>query len=142
VIEARGLRRSFGKTVAVDNLDMTVYRGEIFGLVGTDGAGKTTTLRLLAAILDPDEGTPTVSGYGTRREPEAIKARIGYMSQSFGLYGDISVEENINCFPDVFGVSGEERKERIERLRGFSRLGPFRKRRAGGLAGGMQKKLG
>ncbi|HOA23696.1 MAG TPA: ABC transporter ATP-binding protein [Aggregatilineales bacterium] len=142
VIEARGLRRSFGKTVAVDNLDMTVYRGEIFGLVGPDGAGKTTTLRLLAAILDPDEGTATVAGYDTRRDPEAIKARIGYMSQSFGLYGDLSVEENINFFADVFGVSGEERKERIERLLGFSRLGPFRKRRAGRLSGGMQKKLG
>lgn len=142
IIEARGLRRAFGKTVAVADLDMTVYQGEIFGLVGPDGAGKTTTLRLLAAIMDPDAGTATVGGYDTRRDPEAIKTRIGYMAQAFGLYSDLSVEENINFFADIFGVSGRERRERIERLLAFARLGPFRKRRAGQLSGGMQKKLG
>ncbi len=142
IIETRQLRREFGKTVAVDSLDMTIYRGEIFGLVGPDGAGKTTTLRLLAAIMDPSDGAAMVAGYDTTRDPEAIKERIGYMAQSFSLYRDLSVEENINFFADVFGVSGKVRKERIERLLAFARLSQFRKRRAGQLSGGMQKKLG
>lgn len=142
VIQTQGLSRSFGDIIAVDDLDLNIYKGEIFGLVGPDGAGKTTTLRLLAAIMDPMAGSAQVAGYDTRRSPEAIKSRIGYMSQSFGLYGDLSVEENINFFADVFGVTGKVRKERIERLLNFARLTDFRKRRAGQLSGGMQKKLG
>lgn len=142
VIEASGLRRTFGKTVAVDDLNLSVNRGEIFGLVGPDGAGKTTTLRLLAAIMDPDRGGARVAGFDTVRESEAIKARIGYMAQAFSLYRDLSVIENINFFADVFGVYGKVRRERIERLLAFASLGPFRKRRAGQLSGGMQKKLG
>ncbi|NDJ51925.1 MAG: ABC transporter ATP-binding protein [Chloroflexi bacterium] len=142
VIETHNLRRRFGKTVAVDGLDLTVYRGEIFGLVGPDGAGKTTTLRLLAAIMNPDEGSATVAGFDTRRQSERIKERIGYMAQSFSLYGDLSIIENINFFADVFGVTGKVRRERIDRLLAFARLDRFRKRRAGRLSGGMQKKLG
>jgi ABC-2 type transport system ATP-binding protein len=142
VIETHALRREFGKTVAVDGLDLSINHGELFGLVGPDGAGKTTTLRLLAAIMDPTSGSATVAGYDTRREPEAIKSLIGYMSQSFGLYADLSVDENLNFFADVFGVTGKVRRERIERLLEFARLTDFRKRRAGQLSGGMQKKLG
>ncbi len=142
IIETHGLCCTFGKTVAVDDLSLSINRGEVFGLVGPDGAGKTTTLRLLAAILDPDSGTATVDGYDTRKNPEQIKNRIGYMAQIFSLYRDLSVDENLNFFADVFGVTGPERKERIERLLGFARLTAFRKRRAGQLSGGMQKKLG
>jgi ABC-2 type transport system ATP-binding protein len=142
IIQTDKLRREFGKTVAVNDLDMTIYQGEIFGLVGPDGAGKTTTLRLLAAIMDPTAGTATVDGFDTRRDSEAIKGRIGYMAQIFSLYADLSVIENLNFFADVFGVPQSVRKERIERLLEFARLTEFRKRRAGKLSGGMQKKLG
>lgn len=142
VIETRGLRRLFGKTVAVDGLDLTIYRGEVFGLVGPDGAGKTTTLRMLAAIMDPSEGWARVAGYDTRRDAEAIKAHIGYMAQTFSLYRDLSVEENLAFFADVFGVPRAVRHERTERLLEFARLTQFRQRRAGQLSGGMQKKLG
>jgi ABC-2 type transport system ATP-binding protein len=141
IIETKNLRRVFGKTVAVDNLDMTIYRGEIFGLVGPDGAGKTTTMRLLAAIMDPTRGSATVAGFDTVKKSEAIKERIGYMAQIFSLYSDLSVDENLNFFADIFGVSGQVRKERIERLLEFARLTEFRKRRGGQLSGGMQKKL-
>lgn len=142
IIHTENLRRVFGKTTAVDGLNLDIHQGEVFGLVGPDGAGKTTTLRLLAAIMDPTDGLATVAGYDTRRNPEAIKARIGYMAQTFSLYGDLSVDENLNFFADVFGVSGPVRRERIERLLSFARLTQFRKRRGGALSGGMQKKLG
>jgi ABC-2 type transport system ATP-binding protein len=141
IIEMRGLSRRFGTVRAVEALDLTIYRGEIFGLVGPDGAGKTTTLRLLAAIMDPSAGTATVAGYSTVRQAEAIKRRIGYMAQQFSLYGDLSVWENLNFYADIFGVYGKERKGRIDRLLDFARLRPFRERRAINLSGGMQKKL-
>jgi ABC-2 type transport system ATP-binding protein len=141
-IETKSLRREFSKTVAVESLDLTIYKGEIFGLVGPDGAGKTTTLRLLAAIMDPTTGSASVAGFDTVREAEAIKERIGYMAQAFSLYRDLSVIENINFFADVFGVPRTVRKERINNLLEFARLNQFRKRRAGQLSGGMQKKLG
>ena len=145
MIETKGLRREFGKgrIAAVDDLDMTIYKGEVFGLVGPDGSGKTTTLRLLSAIMDPTSGTVTVAGYDTVKDAEEIKTHIGYMAQIFSLYRDLSVIENLNFFADVYGVTGQVRKERIERLLDFARLGgEFRKRRAGQLSGGMQKKLG
>jgi ABC-2 type transport system ATP-binding protein len=141
VIETRGLTRTFKNVTAVDGLDMHVNRGEIFGLVGPDGAGKTTTIRLLAAILDPTDGWAKVEGFDTVDEPEPIKQRIGYMAQRFNLYGDLSVWENINFFADVFEMRGQERQERIEMLLDFARLDQFRERRARQLSGGMQKKL-
>ncbi len=125
----------------MDGLDLTVRRGEVFGLVGPDGAGKTTTIRMLCAIMDPTEGTARVAGFDTVRDGEAIKRRIGYMAQRFNLYGDLSVEENLDFFADVFRVRGRERRERKERLLHFARLTEFRKRRAAHLSGGMQKKL-
>jgi ABC-2 type transport system ATP-binding protein len=145
VIETKGLRREFakGRIAAVNDLNMTIYKGEIFGLVGPDGSGKTTTLRLLSAIMDPTGGTVTVAGYDTIKSAEEIKTHIGYMAQVFSLYRDLSVIENLNFFADVYGVTGQVRKERIERLLDFARLGgELRKRRAGQLSGGMQKKLG
>jgi ABC-2 type transport system ATP-binding protein len=141
IIEMRGLTREFGDIIAVDGLDLTIYRGEIFGLVGPDGAGKTTTLRLLAAIMDPTSGSVTVDGLDTVKQAEDIKSRIGYMAQAFSLYGDLSVSENLNFFADVFAVHGEERRARIERLLEFARLTEFKTRRGSKLSGGMQKKL-
>jgi ABC-2 type transport system ATP-binding protein len=141
VIETRSLTRTFKNTIAVDRLDLSVRHGEIFGLLGPDGAGKTTTIRLLAAILDPTDGQAWVFGFDTVKQPEPIKRRIGYMAQRFNLYGDLSVWENLNFFADVFEVTGDVRQERIERLLGFSRLTEFRDRRAAHLSGGMQKKL-
>lgn len=141
VIETENLVRRFKKVTAVDGLHLGVQHGEIFGLVGPDGAGKTTTIRMLCAIMDPTEGSARVAGFDTVEEPEEIKRRIGYMAQRFNLYGDLSVEENLDFFADVFQVRGRERRERKERLLQFARLTEFRKRRAAHLSGGMQKKL-
>jgi len=141
VIETENLTRAFKNVVAVDGLNLSVQQGEIFGLVGPDGAGKTTTIRLLVAIMDPTDGQARVFGYDTVRQPEPIKRRIGYMAQRFNLYGDLSVLENLNFFADVFEVRGKVRQERIERLLRFARLTEFRDRRAAHLSGGMQKKL-
>lgn len=141
VITAENLSRRFKNVTAVDGLNLTVRRGEIFGLVGPDGAGKTTTIRMLCAIMDPSEGSARVAGYDTVSESEQIKRRIGYMAQRFNLYGDLSVVENLDFFADVFQVRGQERRERKARLLQFARLTEFRKRRAAHLSGGMQKKL-
>jgi ABC-2 type transport system ATP-binding protein len=141
VIETDNLTRQFKSVTAVDGLSLTVARGEIFGLVGPDGAGKTTTIRMLCAIMDPTSGSARVAGYDTVRQSEEIKRRIGYMAQRFNLYGDLSVAENLDFFADVFQVRGRERQERKERLLQFARLTQFRRRRAAHLSGGMQKKL-
>jgi len=141
VIETENLTRQFKKVTAVDGLNLAVARGEIFGLVGPDGAGKTTTIRMLCAIMDPTAGAATVAGFDTVRQSEEIKRRIGYMAQRFNLYGDLSVSENLDFFADVFQVRGRERQERKERLLQFARLTQFRRRRAAHLSGGMQKKL-
>lgn len=140
-IRTEGLRKEFGHVVAVERLDLEVARGQIFGLIGPDGAGKTTTLRLLATVIPPSGGEARVLGRDVRREAEALRALVGYMPQRFSLYGDLSVWENLNFFADVYGVRGRQRRERIERLLAFARLEPFRNRRACHLSGGMQKKL-
>lgn len=141
VIETHHLTRRFGRITAVDGLNLAVRRGEIFGLLGPDGAGKTTAIRLLCALLIPTSGSARVAGFDTVRQAEAIKRRIGYMPQQFSLYGDLTVLENLIFFADVFEVGRREREERIARLLAFSRLEPFRNRRAAHLSGGMQKKL-
>jgi ABC-2 type transport system ATP-binding protein len=141
IIEAKGLTRVYGETRAVDGLDLSVRRGEIFGLVGPDGAGKTTTLRLLAGLLNITEGSAQVAGYDLSHQSEDIKSLIGYMAQQFSLYGELSVLENLTFFAELFDVVGEVRKERIARLLAFSRLEEFQDRRAVNLSGGMQKKL-
>jgi len=135
------LSRSFKEKVALDGLTLTVKKGEIFGLVGPDGAGKTTTIRLLTAIMDPSAGKATVAGFDTVEQSEEIKQRIGYMAQRFNLYRDLSVLENLNFYADIFEVAGEERKAQINRLLQFARLEEFKERRAAHLSGGMQKKL-
>jgi len=141
VIETHKLTKQFKNITAVDRLDLSIRRGEIFGLLGPDGAGKTTTIRMLCAIMDPTEGSASVAGFDTVKEPEEIKKRIGYMAQQFSLYGDLTVLENLTFFADIFQVGRQEREERIARLLKFARLTEFQKRRAAHLSGGMQKKL-
>ena len=141
IIRTENLTREFRDQVAVDDLNLEIKQGEIFGLVGPDGAGKTTTIRMLVAIMDPTEGQATVAGYDTVKQAEDIKPLIGYMAQQFNLYADLSVQENLDFFADVFGVRGRERKDRIAELLRFARLTEFTNRRAAHLSGGMKKKL-
>jgi len=141
-IEAKGLTKRFGELTALDELFLEVHKGELFGLVGPDGAGKTTTMRLLCGIMDPTSGDAWVAGHSILKEPERIKERIGYMSQRFGLYGDLTVLENILFYADLFDVPNRELSKRIERLLGFSNLTPFKDRLAQNLSGGMKQKLG
>lgn len=141
-IRASELTRVFGDVTAVDRLSLSVQQGEIFGLVGPDGAGKTTTMRLLTSVMDPTSGDAFVLGKHTIRESEAVKEEIGYMSQRFGLYPDLTVEENMYFFAALFGVSRKERDLRMPELLSFSNLAPFRKRYAKNLSGGMKQKLG
>lgn len=141
-LRTQALTRRFGDLVALDQLTLAVEEGEIFGLVGPDGAGKTTTMRLLTGILEPSSGEAWVDGLHTVREAEAIKDRIGYMSQRFGLYPDLTVQENIDFYADLYEVPKAGRGERMERLLAFSNLTPFRRRQAGNLSGGMKQKLG
>ena len=141
VIETQGLTKRFKHVTAVDGLDLSIQRGEIFGLLGPDGAGKTTTIRMLCAIMDPSAGRASVAGFDTVKQPEEIKKRIGYMAQQFSLYGDLTVLENLVFFADIFQVGRQEREQRIARLLEFARLTEFHKRRAAHLSGGMQKKL-
>ena len=136
------LTKRFNGVTAVDGLSLQVAPGEIFGLIGPDGAGKTTTLRMLAAILDPSDGEAWVLGRHTVREAELIKPDIGYMSQRFGLYPDLTVMENLDFYADLYELPRRGRDARIERLLAFSNLAPFRRRQAGNLSGGMKQKLG
>jgi len=141
-IQVQGLTRRFGEVVAVDGLAFEVGRGELFGLVGPDGAGKTTTLRMLAGVLRPTSGDALVEGVSMARDPETAKPGIAYMSQRFGLYADLTVAENLAFYADLYGVPRAERPERLARLYRFSGLEPFRDRLAGQLSGGMKQKLG
>jgi len=141
-IKSEGLTKKFATLVAVDNLNLQVEEGEIFGLVGPDGAGKTTTMRLLTGILDPTSGQAWVYDKHTVKQAEPLKECIAYMSQRFGLYEELSVIENINFYADVYGVPRDKRAESVDRLLGFSGLLPFKQRLAGKLSGGMKQKLG
>jgi len=141
-IQTIHLTKSFEPLVAVRDLNLEVKPGEIFGLVGPDASGKTTTLRMLCGILTPDGGEATVAGCDIRRETESLKEKVGYLPQRFGLYGDLTVLENIHFYGDLYQVPRRERKERIERLLQFANLKPFGKRRAQDLSGGMKQKLG
>lgn len=140
-IEAVGLSRRFGRRVAVQDLSLVVASGETLGLVGPDGAGKTTVLRMLAAVLRPSSGTARVFGHDTHREAAAVHAMVGYMPQRFGLYGDLTVWENLDFSASIFGVAAVQRRQRFDDLLHFTGLGGFQDRRAAHLSGGMQKKL-
>lgn len=148
MIEAEDLGRTFKRgwgrapVTAIQDLNLNVERGELFGLVGPDGAGKTTTLRILAGILKPSQGRASVDGHDVVDEAELIKQSLGYMPQQAGLYPDMTVDENLDFICDVFNVTGQERQKRLKDLLDFTQLHPFRDRRARQLSGGMQKKLG
>jgi len=141
-VEIQELTRRFGPLTAVDRLTLRIPPGELFGLVGPDGAGKTTTLRMLAGILPPSGGEAWVAGHSIRTDPEGLKSTIGYMSQRFGLYGDLTVLENLRFYADLFEVPRGQRAARLERLLRFSQLAPFQDRLAERLSGGMKQKLG
>jgi ABC-2 type transport system ATP-binding protein len=141
-VVVRDLTRRFGALTAVDGLSFSVARGELFGLLGPDGAGKTTTLRMLAGVLPATAGEALLDGVSVVREPERVKHGLAYMSQRFGLYADLTVLENIEFYADLYRVPRAERPARYERLFRFSNLGPFEDRLAGKLSGGMKQKLG
>ncbi len=140
-VRCRGLIRRFGELAAVDGLDLEVRRGEIFALVGPDGAGKTTLIRMLCGVLTPDGGQAEVAGHDVVRDPEQVKARIGYMPQRFSLYGDLSVMENLELYAGLHQVPRPEFSQRANRLLADFRLTPFRGRLAQYLSGGMKQKL-
>jgi ABC-2 type transport system ATP-binding protein len=141
-IQTTNLTKSFESLTAVKDLNLEVKTGEIFGLVGPDASGKTTTLRMLCGILPPDGGGAIVAGCDIRKETESLKEKVGYLPQRFGLYGDLTVLENINFYADLYQVPKKSRVERIERLLQFANLKPFGKRKAQDLSGGMKQKLG
>jgi ABC-2 type transport system ATP-binding protein len=142
MVRVQELTRSFGSLTAVDALSFDVRPGELFGLVGPDGAGKTTTLRMLAGVLRPTSGDALMSGISVAHRPESVKPHLAYMSQRFGLYTDLTVRENLAFYADLFDVPRAARGPRLERLYAFSNLGEFEDRLAGDLSGGMKQKLG
>src|SRR5512142_1717614 len=139
---ANNLRKSFGETHAVDNVSLQVKAGEIYGLVGADGAGKTTTMRLLVGALLPDEGNATICGYDVIRKTEDARSQLGYLSQRFSMYEDLTVLENIRFFAEVRGLKPNEWLPRCLEILEFVGLAGFKDRRAGQLSGGMKQKLG
>ena len=142
IIRTQDLTRRFDALTAVDHLNLEIPRGEIFGLVGPDGAGKTTTLRMLCGLLDPSEGQAWVAGHDVARDTQAVKDSIGYMAQRFGLYVDLTVDENMEFYADLFGIPVAERRRLLPELLRMTRMEPFRNRQAGKLSGGMKQKLG
>jgi ABC-2 type transport system ATP-binding protein len=142
LIQIRGLRKRFGDGAVIQGIELFIEEGEIFGLIGPDGAGKSTLIRMLAGILEPTEGEISLRGIDAVHAYEEVRRLVGYMPQTFGLYGPLTVEENLRAVARIHGVRGAEFKKRTERLYQFSGLGPFRDRRAAQLSGGMRQKLG
>jgi ABC-2 type transport system ATP-binding protein len=138
-IEITDIKKRFESVKAVDGISLDVYKNEIFGLVGPDGAGKTTTIRMLCGLLTPDSGTAKIFGYDIVKQRKQIKKEIGYLSQKFSLYTDLTVDENLEFFAEIHSV--REYDSRREELLEFTRLKPFRKFLAGKLSGGMKQKL-
>jgi len=141
VLRVEGLRRSFGATEAVAGLSLSVRPGEVYGLVGPDGAGKTTTMRLVAGLMTPDEGSVRVRGLQMPRQAAEAHAHMGYMPQQYSLYGDLTVQENLRFFAGMYGVGRKVLRQRQARLMGITRLDRFLDRPAAALSGGMYKKL-
>ena len=142
MVEVKNVTLRFSLVEAVKDVSFQVDGGNIFGLVGSDGAGKSTLLRMIATMIKPTAGEIYIGGLNVVTEKQKIKNMIGYMPQRFGLYQDLTVDENINFFMDVFGIARAERKQRKEKYLGFSNLLPFVGRPAGNLSGGMKQKLG
>lgn len=141
VIEVVNLTKKFGSTTALKSISLSVKEGEIFGLIGPDGAGKTTLIRLMTTVMTPNSGKVDILGYGSEKDPMPIKDNIGYMSQNFGLYQDLTVNENLKFYADIYNVSKNNWDLKINELLEFSGLSPFIKRKAGQLSGGMKQKL-
>lgn len=140
-IEITGLTKRFGAVTAVSNLNLSIAKGEVFGLVGPDGAGKTTTLRILCGLVDPTEGSTLVVGFDPVKQTTQLRDQIGYMAQRFGLYTDLTVEENIDFYADLFGIAHKLLEPLKVKLLAMTRMAPFRDRAAGKLSGGMKQKL-
>ena len=140
-IRMTSLRKVFGPLVAVDDVSLDIRRGEVFGLLGPNGSGKTTTIRMLCGLLEPTSGTASVAGFDVGRDPEAVKRRLGYMSQKYGLYDDLTVFENIRFYATIYGLRGAARAARISQLMGELGLGERMDQRAGTLSGGWKQRL-
>jgi ABC-2 type transport system ATP-binding protein len=141
VVQTSGLTKKFGSLVAVDHMDLSVKSGEIFGFLGPNGAGKTTTVRILCGLMMPTSGTATVVGHDVVMEPEEVKQRIGYMPQAYGLYDDLTVDENLEFFGSIYRVPRDERRKRADQILQLVRLEEFRKHYAGQLSGGMKRRV-
>ncbi len=141
ILHISSLKKKYDKTTALNGISLDVHEGEILGMIGPDGAGKTTAMRIACGLITPDEGDAFIYGHHCIRETPKIKEFIGYMPQRFSLYPDLTVAENLRFFADLYLVSGADRRKREERLMSFSNLTPFRSRRAGNLSGGMKQKL-
>jgi ABC-2 type transport system ATP-binding protein len=140
-IVTHGLHKRFGDLVAVDKLDLSVPRGEIFGLLGANGSGKTTTIRMLTGLMPPTAGTAEVAGIDVVKEPEAVRRRLGYMSQRYGLYDDLTVEENLRFYAGLYGLVGREGRTRVGELIETLAFEPRRRQLAGTLSGGWKQRL-
>jgi len=140
-VDTRGLRKTFGARVAVEGLDLTIWRGEVFGLLGPNGSGKTTTIRMLTGLLVPTSGEATVVGLDVRTEPEQVRRNIGYMSQRFGLYDDLTVQENLRFYASVYGLVGAERQARVAEQLDALGLAARADQLAGTLSGGWKQRL-
>ena len=141
IISIQEITRTFGPVTAVDHLSLDIEAGELFGLIGPDGAGKTTAIRLMLGILKPTSGEGRIGSFDLRKQAESISTLTGYVSQRFSLYSELTVEENLELFADLYDVPKQEREPRLQRLMHFSRLEPFSERLAGNLSGGMRQKL-
>jgi ABC-2 type transport system ATP-binding protein len=142
MVRVKDVSKKFGSLTAVSDVSFAVQSGEMCGLVGSDGAGKTSLLRMIATMIRPTAGSIHLQGLDVVHQKDKVKGLIGYMPQRFGLYQDLTVAENLDFFMDIYGISGDERRRRRERYLGFSNLLPFLDRRAGDLSGGMKQKLG
>jgi drug efflux transport system ATP-binding protein len=140
-VRTTGLRKAFGTLVAVDSLDLEIHRGEVFGLLGPNGSGKTTTIRMLCGLLEPTAGQATVAGIDVARDPEGVRQRIGYMSQRYGLYDDLTITENIRFYASMYGLRGSGRSVRVNELLDELGLRPRKDQMAGTLSGGWKQRL-
>ncbi|MEZ4411054.1 MAG: ABC transporter ATP-binding protein [Polyangiales bacterium] len=141
VVETEGLGRRFGSLVAVRDVSLSVRRGEIFGILGPNGAGKSTTIRMLCGLLTPTSGRGTVAGYDIAREPERVKTRIGYMTQRFSLYEDLTVKETLTFYAGIYGIGGRARRERVDEVLARNGLVARRDQLAGTLSGGWKQRV-